>query len=153
MHPPRTRSQPGPPGTPPRYRQRRPRRPLLTALAGLAVLGGLAGLVIAQLARPAAVSAPTDWPSVTSTATTRPTPPGQPRLGPVSWPAAGVSAGRLTGLVPGGGRLGGRPQRLRPDRRAGRDPARAHRQRGQADDRVRDPAGPPLVGAWGRPGT
>jgi D-alanyl-D-alanine carboxypeptidase (penicillin-binding protein 5/6) len=105
MHPTRTRSQPGPRGTRPRYRQRRTRRTLLTALAGLAVLGGLAGLVIAQLARPAAVSAPTDWPSVTSTATTRPTPPGQPRLGPVSWPAAGVSAAGLSGygLIDGPG--------------------------------------------------
>src|ERR1700761_9336954 len=105
MHPTRTRSQPGPRGPRPRYRQRRTRRTLLTALAGLAILGGLAGLVIAQLARPAAVSAPTDWPPVPSTATPRPTPPGQPRLGPVYWPAAGVSAAGLSGygLIDGPG--------------------------------------------------
>ena len=103
---------------------------LLTALACLAALGCLAGLVIAKLhrspSRPAAC--PADGP-----------PAGTPTPSRVcrSEPAA---VGR--GLVAGGRGLSRRHQRLRRDGRPGRDQAGAHRQRRQADDRVRDLAGP-----------
>jgi serine-type D-Ala-D-Ala carboxypeptidase (penicillin-binding protein 5/6) len=102
MHPTSIRPPRGPGGTRTGYRRRRTsHRALLTVLAGLAALGCLAGLVIAKLHgspfRPATLSSPTAWPSGTSTPAAGSATPGQPRLGAVSWPGAGVSAAGISG--------------------------------------------------------
>ncbi len=73
----------------------------MAALACLAVLGCLAGLAVTKLrkppSRPAALSAPTARPPVAPTAAAGSAAAGRPRLGPVSWPADGVSAADISG--------------------------------------------------------
>ncbi len=101
MHPTINRPPRGPAGTRAGHRRRRTSQTLLIALACLAAVGGLASLAAAKLprspSRPAALPWPTAWPSGTSTPAARSAPPGQPKLGAVSWPADGVSAAGIGG--------------------------------------------------------
>src|ERR1700761_7276204 len=82
-------------------RTSRTSRSLLAALACLAAFGGLTGLGLAKLHRPAfrppALAPLTASPSGTSGPTAGSATASGPQLGPVSWPADGVSAAAVSG--------------------------------------------------------
>src|SRR6201994_4665630 len=133
MHPTDVRPAREPAPAPARTARRRPRGllALAAALCGLAS-AGLTYLGLTELTTPSfppAMTAPAPA-SVSPAAGT--TTAGPARLGAVSWPADGSSAADISGVGPG----------RRPGARPGRHPAGTDRQRGQADDRLRDPARP-----------
>ena len=101
MHPTISRPPRGPAGTRTSHRRHRTSQTLLITLACLAAVGSLAGLVAAKLPRSPSPPTALPWPAApssgTSTPAARPAPPGQPQLGPVSWPADGVSAAGIGG--------------------------------------------------------
>jgi D-alanyl-D-alanine carboxypeptidase (penicillin-binding protein 5/6) len=101
VHPTISRPPRGPAGTRTSHRRHRTSQTLLITLACLAAVGSLAGLVAAKLPRSPSPPTALPWPAApssgTSTPAARPAPPGQPQLGPVSWPADGVSAAGIGG--------------------------------------------------------